>query len=84
MKLMNQPVCFFSTPPLLFNGWSPFPAFYLCLFAFTGCLSFCGLHLRLRLCLWLSDPVVTAPFTRLIATTILKPGGAQATPGIPL
>ena len=68
----------------LFNGWSPSPAFYLCLVTFTGYLSFWGLHLPPRLCLRLRDPVVTAPFTRLLATTTLKPGGAQATPGIPL
>ena len=35
----------------LFNGWSPSPAFYLCLVPFTGYLLFWGLHLPPRLCL---------------------------------
>ena len=64
-------------------GGPPLPPFIsvlslsLVIFRFGGCtylpVSVCG-----------SIPVVTAPFTRLLSTTTLKPGGAQATPGIPL
>ena len=64
-------------PPFLFKisfkRWPLLLVSSLCLVGFTGCLAFCGLPLRLWLRLWLSDPVITAPFTRLLATTMFKP-----------
>ena len=59
MKLMNQPVRFFSTLRLLFNRWSPFPALHLCVYAFTRLSSVLSVALTIRLCLWHSDPVVS-------------------------
>ena len=63
------------TPP--FCRWlcDPFYRVFSSFFkflAFAGCLSFCGSHLRLWLCLWFAHPVVTAPFSRPIATIIRR------------
>ena len=62
-------------PPLCCWLCDPFYRVFSFLFrflAFAGCLSFCGSHLRLWLRLWFAHPVVTAPFSRPIATIIRR------------
>ena len=62
-------------PPFVVGFVTPFYrvfSFFFSFLAFPGCLSFCGSHLRFWLCLRFAHPVITAPFSRPIATIIRR------------